>query len=172
MDMANMIRRDDQQVARNRTDTGVGLGLGGSWDPFRMMDALLRWDPFRDVGGWTGRFGEGFVPRFDVKETKDGYLIRADLPGVKQSDLEISVTGNVLGISGHRSEEHREEGDQFHAVERGYGQFSRSFALPEGADLDNVKADLKDGVLTIHLAKRPEVQPRKISIGNGDQAKA
>jgi HSP20 family protein len=149
--MANLIRRDNRELA---------------WDPFR---ALFRWDPFTETRGLRNEF---FSPHFDVKENKDGFTFSADLPGVKESDLEISVTGNVLGISGHRSEEHREEGDQFHAVERGYGQLSRSFALPEGADLDNVKADLKDGVLTIHLAKRPEVQPRKISIGNGDQAKA
>ena len=136
-----------------------------SVDPFRMMDALLRWDPFREMG--TLRGGEAFVPRFDVKETKDGYVFRADLPGVKESDVEISLTGNVLSVSGRREEERRDEGEQYHALERSYGEFTRSFALPDGTDGDSVKADLKEGVLTIHVAKKPEVQPKKITIGKG-----
>jgi HSP20 family protein len=167
--MANLIRRENKNLTPSRGE--YGLGPATNWDPFRMMDALLRWDPFRDVGGWSGQ-GASFLPRFDVKETKDGYLLRADLPGVKESDLDISVTGNVLTISGKREEEHREEGEQYYASERSYGEFSRSFSLPDGADLESVKADLKDGVLTVHLAKKPEVQPKKIAIGNGGSAKA
>jgi HSP20 family protein len=169
--MANLIRRNEGPVARG----GRGQDYEGArtMDPFRVMDALLRWDPFRETIGWGAGGGEGFVPRFDVKETKDGYELRADLPGVKESDLEISVTGNVLTISGRREEERREESDQYFAVERSYGSFARSFALPEGADTDHVKAELKDGVLTIVVPKRPEVQPRKITVGGtGDAAKA
>jgi HSP20 family protein len=168
--MANLIRRENKNVAPSRSEYGVGQVP--TWDPFRMMDALLRWDPFRDLGsGWSGQ-GAAFLPRFDVKETKDGYLFRADLPGVKESDLDISVSGNMLTISGKREEEHREEGEQYYASERSYGEFSRGFSLPEGADLDSVKADLKDGVLTVHLAKKPEVQPKRITIGTGGSAKA
>lgn len=167
--MANLIRRENKNVAPSRSE--YGLGQLTNWDPFRVMDALLRWDPFREAGGWSGQVPT-FLPHFDVKETKDGYLFRADLPGVKESDLDISVTGKMLTISGKREEEHREEGEQYYASERSYGAFSRSFSLPDGADLDNVKADLKDGVLTVHLAKKPEVQPKKVAIGNGGSAKA
>jgi HSP20 family protein len=170
MKMANLIRRENQQVSRGR-DRDDSLDPIRSWNPFRMMDALLRWDPFRDVG-WAPSQGVSFVPYFDVKETKDGYLFRADLPGVKESDLDISVTGNVLSIFGKREEEHREEGEQYHASERSYGEFTRSFSLPDGADVDSVKADLKDGVLTVHLAKKAEVQPKKIPIGGASSAKA
>ena len=160
--MANLIRRDDKQVARPRD---FPLDPLRSWDPFRMVDALLRWDPFREMGAW--RAAETFLPRFDVKEKKDGYEICADMPGVKEGDLDISVSGNVLTISGKREEERKEEEDQYFATERSYGQFARSFSLPEGADFDNIKANLKDGVLTVSMAKKPEVQPKKITIGDG-----
>jgi HSP20 family protein len=169
--MANLIRRNNREVARNRTQD-YAMDPVRSWEPFRLMDAMLRWDPFRELGSGWAPMNESFLPRFDVKETKDGYLFRADMPGVKESDLEISVTGNVLTISGKREDEHTEEGDQYHASERSYGQFARSFSLPDGADTDSVKADLKDGVLTLHLAKKPEVQPKKIAIGSGGSAKA
>lgn len=165
--MANLIRRDNNREVTRPT--------AREWDPLRMMDALLRWDPFRSEGGWLSDVE--FAPRFDVKETKDAYVVRADLPGIADKDVDISVTGNVLTISGQRQEEHREEGDRFFMTERSYGRFSRSLSLPDGADADNVKADLKDGVLTVQIPKRPEVQPKRISIGKGtsgpdNQAKA
>jgi HSP20 family protein len=144
--MANLIRRDNRELA---------------WDPFR---ALFRWDPFTETRGLRNEF---FSPHFDVKENKDGFTFSADLPGVKESDLEISVTGNVLAISGKREDQRREEGDQYYRAERSYGQFSRSFLLPDGTDTSNVQADLKDGVLTVQVAKRPEVQPRRIPVGKG-----
>jgi HSP20 family protein len=171
--MANLIRRENnQQVSRNNRGQDYGFEPLRSWNPFRMMDAMLSWDPFRDMAGPWLRQGEVFLPRFDVKETKDGYFFHADLPGVKESDLDISVTGNTLTVSGKREDEHQEEGDQYHTTERSYGQFTRSFSLPEGTDLDNVKADLKDGVLTIHLGKKAEVQPRRISVSGSNSAKA
>jgi HSP20 family protein len=144
--MANLIRGDNRELA---------------WDPFR---ALFRWDPFTEARGLRNEF---FSPHFDVKENKDGFTFSADLPGVKESDLEISVTGNVLAISGKREDQRREEGDQYYRAERSYGQFSRSFLLPDGTDTSNVQADLKDGVLTVQVAKRPEVQPRRIPVGKG-----
>jgi HSP20 family protein len=137
-------------------------------NPFRVMDALLRWEPFQESRSLRGA---PFTPHFDVKETKDGYLFRADLPGVKDSDLEISVTDNVLTVSGKRAED-RTEGEQYFTLERRHGQFSRSFSLPEAADVNSVTADLKEGVLTLQVAKKPETQPRRIKVGNGAGAKA
>ena len=105
-------------------------------------------------------------------------MFRADLPGVKESDLEISLTGNRLTISGRREQERHEQGDTFYASERSYGSFTRAFTLPEGVDGDNVNADLKSGVLTLSVPKKPEVQPRKVSINasggekGGEKAKA
>jgi HSP20 family protein len=159
-----LIRRENREPARNRGQE-YGLDPTQTWDPFRLMDTLLRWDPFREGRGWAARGMDNYYPHFDVKETPDGYWFTADLPGVKEGDLDISVTGNVLTVSGKREEERVEENAQYYAMERGHGQFTRSFSLPDGADTGNVKADLKDGVLQIQLGKRSEVQPKKISIG-------
>jgi len=164
--MANLIRRDNREVAaRPRSSAGQFL------DPFRMLDELFRWDPSRSGDGW-GMSQAEFVPSFEVKETKDAYLVRADLPGVSDKDVEISVTGNVIQISGRREQESRQEGDRFFAMERSYGQFSRAFSLPEGADAERVSADLKDGVLSVTIPKKPEVQAKRITVGSGDKGGA
>ena len=150
----NLIRRDKRDVPATRR--------AQEWNPFRMMDELLRWDPY----GTLERSGGGmdFLPSFDVKETKDAYVVEADLPGVKEDHVEISLTGNVLQIAGRREQETRDEGDQWFVDERNHGQFTRSFSLPEGADAERVNADMKNGVLKINIPKRPEVQPRRISL--------
>jgi HSP20 family protein len=158
--MANIVRRDDRDMSRQRSPEVTG------WDPFRVMDALLRWDPFRASEGWLARGGE-FMPSFDLKETSDAYVVKADLPGIKEENLEVHVSGNMLTIAGNRDEEHREENDRYYATERSYGRFTRTFSLPEGVDIDRVQANLDSGVLTVSVPKRPEVQPKKISIGKG-----
>ena len=139
------------------------------WDPFRIMFEMLG-EPAREAGFFTAPQG-GFVPAFEVFERKDGYVFKGDLPGVKQEDLEISLTENRLTISGKRDSEERKEGERFYAVERVYGQFTRTFSLPEGVDGEHVKAELKDGVLTLVVPKKPEVQPRRISLKSGEQTK-
>ena len=154
--MANLIRRNQGQEPAT---------TAGAWDPFRLMRDMLRWDPYRELDTVFGQAVErSFAPTFEVKETKDAYVFRADLPGVKDADLEISLTGNRLSISGRREQERHEQGDTFYASERAYGSFTRSFTLPEGIDGDNVSADLKNGVLTLSVPKKPEVQPRKVTI--------
>jgi len=134
------------------------------WDPFRLMDSLLRWEPYQEAA--AARRGEqvAFVPRFDVKETKDAFHFKADLPGVNDSDVDISLSGNQLTITGKREAEQQQTGENFFMMERSYGSFSRSFALPTSADVEKIKADLRNGVLTIELPKRAESQPRKISV--------
>jgi HSP20 family protein len=114
----------------------------------------------------------GFAPSFDVRETKDAYVFTADLPGVKEGDLELSLTGNRLTLSGRREEEKREEEDRWFAYERSYGSFSRSFTLPEGVDPDHVQAELKDGVLRVSVPKKAEVKPRKIELKQIGSSKA
>jgi len=94
-------------------------------------------------------------------------VVKADLPGIKEENLEVHVSGNMLTIAGNRDEEHREENDRYYATERSYGRFTRTFSLPEGVDIDRVQANLDSGVLTVSVPKRPEVQPKKISIGKG-----
>jgi HSP20 family protein len=138
--------------------------VGASFDPFRIMEALLG-DTFAPLDTWSGP--RGFAPTFEVKETKDAYVFKADLPGVPEKDVEIHMTGNVLTVSGERRHESVQEGDRYFAIERGYGQFTRSFSLPDGTDAENITADMKEGVLTVRVPKRPEVQAKKIAIGGG-----
>jgi HSP20 family protein len=140
------------------------------WDPFQQMQEMMNWDPFDAVGHLlTGRGAPAtFIPAFDVKETKDAFLFKADLPGVEEKDIDITLTGDRLVVSGRRESEKREENERYYAYERGFGAFSRAFTLPEGVDAEHVQADLKGGVLTLTLPKKPEVQPRRIKLGGGE----
>jgi HSP20 family protein len=135
------------------------------WDPFRAARELFRWDPFHEMAPF-GFLTEGapFTPAFEVKETKESYLFKADLPGVKEADLDITRTGNRLTVSGKREAEKEERAETYYAYERSYGSFTRSFTLPEGIDGEHIRADLKDGVLTLVIPKTPEAQPKKISL--------
>lgn len=161
--MATFIRRNHGETA----PTGASV-----WDPFRAMRDVLRWDPFRELEAVADREYGLFAPSFDVKENKEGYVFRADLPGVKEDDLEIALTGNHLTISGKREQEKHEQGDTYYASERSYGSFSRAFTLPDGTDGEHVKAELKNGVLQVVVPKKPEVQPRKIAITKEEAGRA
>jgi HSP20 family protein len=132
------------------------------WDPFRAMENLLRLDNWNDYP--LTRSEATYAPTFDVKETKDSYVFKADLPGLKEEDVDVSVTGNILTITGKREAEEKKEGENWHAVERSYGNFSRSFKLPETADTEKVEARMAHGVLTLTLPKRAESQTRKVTI--------
>lgn len=135
-------------------------------DPFRMFQQLAPWG---DVGR---QFQEtAWNPSFEVRETDDAMILEADLPGARQEDLEISLVGNNLQISGKRErEEERDEG-MVHTFERSYGQFARSFVLPDDADPDKVSCDLKDGVLKVVVHKREGAgRRRKIQIGSGSKS--
>ena len=158
--MANLIRRG--------TTTG-SMAPTRVFDPFEMMRDLMRWDPFVELGTTPPAREVGFVPSFEVKETKDAYLFKADLPGIKESDLDISLTGSRLTVSGKREEEKREEKETYFAMERTYGSFNRSFTLPDGTDPEHVTANLKDGVLVITVPKKPDALPKKVPVGAGDK---
>ena len=128
-------------------------------DPFQMARELLSWDPFSG-----GRQVSAFVPAFEVKETNEAFVLKADIPGVTESDLDIAVHSNVLTVSGTRHAEERKEGDSYALYERQYGSFSRSFSLPDTADGERVEAKLDSGVLTLTIWKRAEAKPRKIAV--------
>lgn len=135
------------------------------WDPFRMVRDFIRWDPFREMAPLAFETSKlQFMPDFDVKETPTAYVFKADLPGIKEKDVEISLVGTRLTVSGKREEEKKEETATYYACERSYGSFTRSFTLPEGCDAEHVVAEMKEGVLTLTLPKKPEVQPKKIPI--------
>jgi HSP20 family protein len=131
-------------------------------DPFALARSLFGFDPF--FGVEATRPKSSFVPSFEVKETDEGYVLKADLPGVKDEDLDVSLHGNVLTVSGRRQSEERKEGETYYLYERQYGSFSRSFSLPEEANGEAINAALKDGVLTLSIGKKAESKPRKISI--------
>jgi HSP20 family protein len=137
-----------------------------SWDPWRTMRSLLAWDPFREMAPFPPIEERGYTlaPAFDVKETKDAYLFKADVPGIAEKDLEVTMTGNRLTISGKRDAEKEEKSERYYSYERNFGSFSRSFTLPEGTDVDQLRASLEQGVLSITVPKKPEVQPRKIAV--------
>ena len=109
------------------------------------------------------RPGRTFVPDVDICETADTLWLWADMPGVEEKDVDVSLHNGVLSITGTRSAESRNEGDAFYVHERQYGSFSRNFGLPDTADGEKIEAALTNGVLTVTIGKRAEAKPRKIA---------
>ena len=140
---------------------------------------LMRWDPYREVstlqdrlnrafGGRTEREDElslaAWAPPVDIAEEKDRILITAELPGFKENEIEIQTENGMLTLRGERRFEKESEGKNFHRVERSYGQFLRSFSLPNNVDRDKIKATFRDGLLEIDLPKREDAKPKSIKI--------
>ena len=146
---------------------------------------LVTWDPYRELGALQDRVNRIFggpairrerdeemnlgawIPPVDIVEEKDRILLTAELPGFKDNDIQIQMEGGVLTLRGERKSEAEKEGRTFHRMERSYGQFVRSFTLPNNVDRENVKASFADGLLEIELPKREEARPRQIKIGSG-----
>ena len=105
------------------------------------------------------------LPQFDLTESPTAYRLHADLPGVTEENLEVTVHEGVLTVSGKREEETSEEGTNFLVRERRYGEFSRRLALPKDANAETVEAKLENGVLLISIPKKEELKARKIKIG-------
>ena len=143
-------------------------------DPFRWMRELMQWSPFQPatLPSIFGRYEATFVPAFEVKETKDSFQFKADLPGMKDSDVEVKLTGNRLAISGKREVEHEDKNDTYYTYERSFGSFQRAFMLPDGLDTEHVHAELKDGVLTVAVPKKANAQTKTIAIKGPDKAKS
>ena len=127
-------------------------------DPFAVARDLLGWDFY------TARPASAFTPAFEVKETSDAFIVKADLPGVAEADLDINLHNNVLTVTGARQSEERKEGESYTLYERQFGSFSRSFSLPDMADSERVEAKLDNGVLTLTIGKKAEAKPRKIAL--------
>ncbi len=142
------------------------------WDPFRdWLDLRDEFDRFLDWALSSGisrrrRAGEStlWVPPIDVSETSDAVIVKADLPGVSEDDIQISITGNLLSIKGERKQEVKEENENFFRVERVYGAFERVIELPAEVEPDKAKATFKNGVLTIEIPKSEKVKPKEIKI--------
>ena len=128
------------------------------WEPFRMMDDMF--SRFPTAFGRFPRFYSGneetlpeWAPPVDISETDKEYLIRAALPAVKKEDVEVTVEDGMLTLSGERCQKEEQKDEKFHKVETFYGNFSRSFALPDAINATAISAESKEGVLTIHVPK-------------------
>lgn len=108
--------------------------------------------------------GGSFHPALDVHETAESVIVKAEIPGIAAKDVEISLTGDRLTISGEKKEEKEEKRDNYRMIERSFGSFSRVVSLPSYIDPAKVEAAARDGILTITIAKKPDVKPRKIEI--------
>ena len=144
------------------------------WEPFRELSSLqtemnrlfnAAFDPSGPGNGGTAR---RWAPAMDLLETDDHFVLRADLPGMTESDVNIELEDNVLTVSGERKAEHEEKREGFYRVERAFGTFSRSLTLPKGVDADAVTAGFENGVLEVRVPKPEQRKPRKIEIG-GEQ---
>lgn len=142
-----------------------------SLEPSRWFSRMLGWDPFREMTPFFPEEKLAFDPSFEVKETKDGFVFKADVPGIKETDLGVSLTGNRLTVSGKRDAEKEDKGETYYTYERTYGSFTRSFTLPDGVNANAIHADLRDGVLSIVLPKVPEAVAKRIPITPASEQK-
>ncbi len=153
--------------------------------------ALIRWEPVREIqtmqnemnrlfntffdapspGNGGQAVARRWIPAMDVVETDDSFVLRADLPGMSEQDVNIELEDNVLTISGERKAEHERNGEGYYRVERAWGAFSRSLTLPEGVEADAVKASFDTGVLEVRIPKPEQQKPRKVQITLGGAAK-
>lgn len=153
-----------------REGDGGALARREGLDPFRSMQSMMQdvFEPFftRPWGSrlFTTPFESGLSPVFALKERADAYVVEADVPGVKENDVDISLSGNRLTVCGKRDESRREEGETYYGYERQYGSFTRSFTLPDGIDHDRISAELESGVLSVTLPKKESSKPRKITL--------
>ncbi len=152
--------------------------------------AITRWDPFRDMFALQNRVnslfqefnrGQGetdalataaFVPAVDIYEDEHKVVLKLEVPGMKQEDLDIRVENDTLTVRGERKFEKEEKEENFHRIERRYGSFYRAFTVPNTVNTENVKASYDAGVLRIELEKRAEAKPKQIKVQVGSGAAA
>ena len=145
------------------------------WEPFRELSSLqtemnrLFNTAFGDLpNGGTGAAARRWMPAMDLLETNEDFVLRADLPGMTESDVNIELEDNVLTVSGERKAEREDKREGFYRMERAFGSFSRSLTLPKGVDPEAVSASFDQGVLEVRIPKPEQRKPRKITISAGD----
>ena len=141
--------------------------------------AITRWDPFREVVALQNRlnslfrnYDEGdepvaaasFTPAVDIYEDEKKVVLKLEVPGIEEKDLDVSVENHTLTVKGERKFEKEEKEENFHRIERRYGSFYRAFTLPTTVDTENVGASYNAGVLKLELKKKPEAQPKQIKV--------
>jgi len=148
------------------------------------MNTLTRWDPYQELDDLQNRlttlFGRApikkigdnrealsvaqWAPLVDISEDEKEYLIKAELPEVKNDEVKVSVQNDVLSITGERNYEKEEKNKKVHRIERAYGSFARTFTVPEDADSERVSAEFKEGILKVHLPKTQKAKPKSIDV--------
>jgi HSP20 family protein len=141
--------------------------------------AITRWDPYREVVALQNRvnslfrdMNEGddpvaaasFVPAVDIYEDAQKVMLKLEVPGIDQKDLDVRVENHTLTVKGERKLEKEEKEENFHRIERRYGSFYRAFTLPSTVDTESVSASYNAGVLKLELKKKPEAQPKQIEV--------
>jgi HSP20 family protein len=139
------------------------------WDPFRglvsLQDQVNRLFEDRVLQGRTNQADLAtWAPAADIYETENDLVAKVDLPGVQETDIDIRVENNTLAIRGERKFEKEVNEDCYLRVERAFGTFTRSFSLPNIVEVDNIRASLQNGVLTIRMPKREEAKPKQVKI--------
>ena len=150
--------------------------------------ALVRWDPIREIDSLQGEMNRLFssffdtpttrgndnatmatarrwIPAMDLVETGEHFVLKADLPGITESDVHIEVENDVLTVAGERKTEHEEKHEGYYRLERATGVFSWSLTLPEGIDPESVRATFDNGVLEVRIPKPVQAKPRRVQIG-------
>jgi HSP20 family protein len=146
------------------------------WEPLRELNTLqtemnrLFNTVFDSPSGASGNVLRRWMPAMDLVESGEEFVLRADLPGMSEEDVNIEFEDGTLTVSGERKAEHQEEKEGYHRVERSFGAFSRSLTLPQGIDPEAVTASFDRGVLEIRIPKPEQRKPRKISITGGQPA--
>ncbi len=139
---------------------------------------ITPWRPFRDLEEWERRFDDlfgrpswrlpveerGWMPALDVFEKADRFVVKAELPGMKEEDIDVSVVGDTLSIKGEKKTETEVKEEDYYRCERSYGSFYRSIPLPPNVDANKIEASFDDGVLEVALPKSAKVKPKKIAV--------
>ncbi len=133
------------------------------WNPIHDMDELFH-NRLASVLRGKGLDSVTWSPVVDIEETKNDYVIRAELPGLDKDKVKVVVEDGILTLSGERDLERKVEGKTFHHVERSHGSFSRRFTLPEAVNSESVEAKFRDGLLEIHVKKLEELLPKAIEV--------
>jgi len=150
---------------------------------WRLGRGLIPWRPFRELEEMERRFEDifarpflptvwrrapalemGWAPAIEVFEKEDKFVVKAELPGMKEENMDISVVDDTLTIKGEKKTESEVKEEDYYCCERSYGSFSRSIALPSNVDAKKIEASYEDGVLEVSLPKAPEVKPKKIAV--------
>jgi HSP20 family protein len=144
--------------------------------------AITRWDPFREVVALQNRMNSlfremnesdspltaaSFVPAVDIYEDSKKVVLKLEVPGIEEKDLDVRIENHTLTVKGERKFEREEKEENFHRIERRYGSFYRAFTVPSTVDTENVDAKYEAGVLKLELKKKPEAQPKQIKVTVG-----